>query len=94
MTEAVQDADAEQAHLKMIQEEEKSAAELTMSLDELIADLGKTMDNVCGLVDGISSGDKTTSNCHACSLEDAGNAEGRDGDCDEEQVKLSKDAIT
>ena len=94
VTEAVQDADEERAHLKKIQEEEKSAAELTMTFDELMADLGETMDSVCGSVDGISSDDETTSNCRACSLDDGGNAEGRDGDCDEEQVKLSKDAMT
>ena len=93
VTEAVQDANEDRAHLKKIQEEEKSAAELTMTFDELMADLGETMDSVCGSVDGISSDDETTSNCRACSLEDGGNSEGRDGDCDEEQVKLSKDAI-
>ena len=93
VTEAVQDADKERAHLKRIQEEEKSAAELTMTFDELMADLGETMDSVCGSVDGISSDDETTSNCRACSLEDGGNAEGRDGDCGEEHVKLSKEAI-
>ena len=94
MTEAVQDADKERAHLKKIQEEEKSAAELTMKFDKLMADRGETMDSVCGSVDGISSDDETSSNFHARALEDGVNAVGRDGDCDEEQVKLSKDAIT
>ena len=93
MTEAVQDADKECAHLKRIQEEEKSAVELTITFDELIADLSKMMDSVCGSVDGISSDNETTSICRAYSLEDGGYAEGRDGDCGDEHVKLSKEAI-
>ena len=93
VTEALQGADKERAHLKRIQEEEMSAVELTMTFDELMADLGETMDSVCCSVDGISSDDKTRSICHACSLEDGGNSEGRDGDCGDKHVKLSKEAI-
>ena len=93
MTEAVQDADKEQAHLKRIQEEEKSAAQLTMTFDELMADLGEMMDSICGSVDGTSSNNETTSICRAWSLEDGGNAVGRDGDYGDEHVELSKEAI-
>ena len=63
VTEAEQDAEEERAHLKTIQEE-KAAAQLEMTFEELMEDLGD---------------DETTNNRRTCSLGDGsgGNGEGR-----------------
>ena len=90
VADAERDAEAERAHLKTIQEEEKAAAQMTMTLEKLMADLGEKVDGVCGSVGDTRSDDGATSNGRARSLEDDSNAgDDRDG---EEHAKLSKPA--
>ena len=91
VAEAEKDVEVERAHLKTIQEEEKAAAQLTMTFEELMEDLGEKVDSVCGSMDGISSDDETASNGLSRSL-DAGS--GAEDDRDGEHVALSKKAVS
>ena len=72
----------ERAHLKTIQEE-KAAAQLEMTFEELMKELGEKVAN------GTSSDDETINNGRTCSLGDGSDLGGDDGGDGGGRVKLS-----